>query len=146
MGIDGHVRRLASPVLDEQLRCRLPATFDRQLDELLERARRKFLKPNPQTRREAVEHLWDVFERVKTVFDSDKKTGVEKLLRAAASGDAAQTELLETELRTLTKIGNNFRIRHHETTTFELDDALVDYLFGRMYGLLHRLHSALPGP
>lgn len=44
---------------------------------------------------------------------------------------------------TLTRIGNNFRIRHHEVDRVQPPDELVDYLFARMYALLYRLHPGL---
>ena len=140
---DGRIQRLAPPILDDQLRHTLPPTQNTRLDDLLDRARRKFLDPDPSSRQEAIEHLWDAFERIKTVLDTDKKSGADKLLDAASGGDAAALDLLRTEMRALTLVGNNFRIRHHETTKTELGQGEVDYLFSRMYALLYRLHPSV---
>ena len=46
-------------------------------------------------------------------------------------------------MRTLTDIGNEFRIRHHETRVSDLTTASSDQLFVRMYALLVRLHPAV---
>lgn len=49
--------------------------------------------------------------------------------------------LFEAEMLTLTNIGNKWRIRHHETNKHDLgtDRRLRDYLFLRMFTLLHRI-------
>lgn len=44
----------------------------------------------------------------------DKRQSVQLLTRASA--DAALRERLDEGMRALTAIGNDFRIRHHETT------------------------------
>ena len=144
LSASGLVRRLAPPVVSDRLRAALRPTQDSQLDELMERAHRKYLDPDPASRREALEPLWDAFERIKTVLVPDKKAGAVALAAAAAGRDSAARKLLEAEMLTLTEAGNSFRIRHHETTTAEVSDAQVDYMFARMYALLYRLHDAVP--
>jgi hypothetical protein len=141
---DGSIKRMAAPVLEEQLQHRLEATGDNLLDDLLETARVKFLNPDPSLRREAVEHAWDAFERLKTVMDPDKRLGASQLAEAASVG-AEETAAFEAEMRTLTTIGNSFRIRHHETTTTEPSSEFLEYLFARMYALLYHMHSKVIG-
>ena len=47
-------------------------------------------------------------------------------------------------MQALTAIGNDFRIRHHETTKAEIEASEdVDYLYHRMYALVTRLVRAL---
>jgi hypothetical protein len=53
---------------------------------------------------------------------------------------------LETEARSLTKLGNDFRIRHHETTKTPLDVGDVDYLFHRCFALLAHVLGLNPAP
>ena len=49
-------------------------------------------------------------------------------------------ETLEAEATELTRIGNTFRIRHSETSQTPLEnDTHVDYLFHRLFGLIHLL-------
>lgn len=140
----GKVERLASPAVEVQLARELPPTRDQEFDNLLETATAKYRSPEIAVRREALEKLWDAFERSKTMLESDKKNGVKALIRAATKGtDSAEVKLVEAEMRELTDIGNSFRIRHHETGVAELSDDLVDQLFARMYAVLYRVHDAL---
>lgn len=135
--VDGRVTRLAPPVLDEELRRAAFDTGDTTLDELLEAARGKFLCPEPVTRREALEKLWDAWERLKTLEPgADKKASARALLDKAAD-ESNYREVLEQEAVTLTKIGNSFRIRHSETTQIEIrTEDQVDYLFHRLLALI----------
>src|ERR1700720_613721 len=116
------------------------ATGDQTLDSMLEDARRKFLDPNPAVRREALEKLWDAWERLKTMRPgADKKASVTTLLNEACSEPNFRTEL-ESEGIKLTKIGNTFQIRHSEISQVPLArDAHVDYLFHRMFALIWML-------
>lgn len=120
----------------------LPLSGDESLDRLLATSIAKYQDPDPDTRRESLEQLWDAFERVKTVLDVDKKNGVRSLIERMADTDEAQ-ELLDDEFVTLTKIGNNFRIRHHETDKNPVPDSLIDYLFTRAFSLLDRAIKVL---
>jgi hypothetical protein len=103
----------------------------------------KHLSPDPKTRGDGLEKIWDAFDRAKTFgAGKDKRARAQSVIAAAAAApDEAQ--LLETEMMQLTDIGNAFRIRHHEVSRPNPPDKLVDYLFGRVYFLLYRLHPAL---
>lgn len=134
---DGSVVRLAPPVLDEELRRAAFDTGDSTLDGLLEAARTRFLSPDPATRREALEKLWDAWERLKTLESgTDKKASAKALLDKAAT-EPKFREVLEQEANSLTKIGNGFRIRHSETTQVEIQsENQIDYLFHRLLALI----------
>lgn len=134
---DGRVSRLAPPVLDEELRRAAFYTGDATLDTLLEAARARFLSPDPATRRESLEKLWDAWERLKTLEPgADKKVSAGTLLDKAAS-EPIFRDLLEQEAASLTRIGNRFRIRHSETTQVEIQtEDHVDYLFHRLLALI----------
>lgn len=138
------IRRLAesrpiSPHLLESMR-HLPASGDSDLDALLQDACQKFKDPAPSARRDATEQLWDAWERLKSLNNpTDKSASVQKLLDSAADIQEFR-DLLESEARALTGIGNNFRIRHHETNRFSLTrPEQHDYLFHRLYALMHFL-------
>src|SRR5262249_13817353 len=60
---DGQIQRLAAPVLHEALTAAAFRTGDASLDNLLESARAKFLDADANVRREAIEKLWDAWER-----------------------------------------------------------------------------------
>jgi hypothetical protein len=95
-------------------------------------------------RAEGLEKLWDAFERIKTILDQAKRKAAEALVEAATDGATPmETEMLPSEMKALTDIGNDFRIRHHETGASELTTASSDELFVRMYALLVRLHPAV---
>lgn len=136
----GRVVRLGPPALAESLRSAVFKTGDDELDRLLETARTKFLDPDPNVRAEALEKLWDAWERLKTLEQGkDKKAQATALLDRATSGQKFR-ELLEEEARSLTAAGNAFQIRHSETTQEPLESVdHVDYLFHRMFAMIRLL-------
>lgn len=94
---NGIVERLAPPVLRDSLRSAVFSTGDAILDDLLERARTKFLSHDAQNRRESLEKIWDAWERLKTLNDpSSKKLSVTALLDQAAPEPGFRSTL-ETE-------------------------------------------------
>jgi hypothetical protein len=136
---DGQVQRLAPAVLREALANTVFQTGDSLLDGMLESARRKFLDSNEAIRREALEKLWDAFERAKTLgIGSDKRDQVKRLLDKAAGSDTSNfRQVLERDARELTDIGNQLQIRHSETTQEPLTcSAHVDYVFHRLFSFL----------
>lgn len=146
---DGSVRRLPPPILHEAILQAVFLSGDSVLDEILSTARRKFLNPEEEVRREALEKLWDAFERIKTVEPgTDKQEQTTRLLdNAAGSNGSRFRQKLETEARELTDIGNNFLIRHSETTQEQLTNgAHVDYVFHRLFSfILLLLRTRGPG-
>ena len=105
----GTISRLAPTVLREELASAHFRTGDAELDRLLETARRKFLDPDEAIRREALETLWDAWERLKTLGPgADKKAQITALLDSVSgAGSPKFREALEREARELTWIGNN---------------------------------------
>ncbi|WP_224787647.1 hypothetical protein [Pseudomonas fluorescens] len=109
------------------------------MDNGLEEARVKFSSPDPIIRREALERLWDAFERLKSLADADKKRSISIILDAAASEHAFRT-MLEFEAKQLTEIGNNFLIRHYEKRQVPvIQTDHVDYLFHRLFAFIQLL-------
>ena len=142
---EGAIERLAPIGLREALAHSTFATGDTDLDEMLEAARRKFLGPEEAGRREALEKLWDAWERLKTVEPgADKRAQINALLdRAARSPSSNFRSMLESEAAELTKIGNTFQIRHTETSQERLSCSYeVDYLFHRLFCLVRFLLHA----
>lgn len=136
---EGHIQRLAPVGFHEPLIETIFSTGDFDLDKMLETARRKFLDPDEDVRREALEKLWDAWERVKTVEGGqDKHIQTTMLLnRAAGSDESKFREILESEAKALTKIDNSFQIRHTETSQEPLQSSdHVDYLFQRLFSLI----------
>ena len=140
----GGIQRLVPSPVHDLLALELPPTTDAEFDRLLATAARKHLDPDPAVRAEGLEKLWDAFERVKTILDRDKRKGANELVEAARDGATpTETEMLRSEMKTLTEIGNESRIRHHETLASALTTASSDQLFVRMYALLVRLRPAV---
>ncbi|MEK6792061.1 MAG: hypothetical protein AABY45_10225 [Deltaproteobacteria bacterium] len=136
----GDIVRLGSPIFQEAFERIAFSTGDTTLDSLLEDARRKFTSPEPKIRREGLEKLWDAWERAKTMEPGkDKKESTKKILDRAAA-EPNFRDLLETEAKELTRIGNEFRIRHSETSKTEINESQqVDYLFYRMFTMINLL-------
>ena len=109
--------------------------------ELLMQALTLFKHRNPAERKNAVEKIWDALERVKTFYaaqgQKDKKASVEKVIKAMSGGQSEFEALFNAEFKALTDIGNNFRIRHHETYVTDIaDDRHYDYFFNRCLSLI----------
>lgn len=134
---EGYTQRFGPVGLREELSSTVFHTGDDETDRLLEDARRRILSPYPQDRRDALEKLWDAFERIKTLEPGkDKKAQVGTLLDRAAPTPKLR-ELLEKESHELTSMGNNFRIRHAEINQEQLQSLdQVDYFFHRMFSFL----------
>ena len=136
---EGRIERFSPPVLREELVSAYFRTTDSELNRMLETARRKFFDPNPAVRREALETLWDAWERLKTTGDGqNKKTQVKGLLDATAGSSSPQfRKVLEQDANELTGVGNKLQIRHSEINQERLaKDAHVDYLFHRLFSLI----------
>lgn len=136
----GQVVRLGHVVFRETLASAIFRTGDKELNRLLEIAREKFRDPDVNIRREAVEKLWDAWERLKTLEKgSDKKKQTEALFTKAIP-DPEFRERINEEAIALTKIGNDFAIRHTETSKVIIsDNEYLDYLFHRLFALIQLL-------
>ena len=136
---EGTIERLLPLEIDTSLRWAMFQTGDVELDTMLATARRKILDPDENEHREAVEKLWEAWERIKTIESTDKKGGVEKILNEAADSSVSKFRgFLEEEAKVLTDAGNTFQIRHSETSQEHLESSgHVDYMFFRMFTLLN---------
>ena len=134
---EGDARRLGAPGLREELREAEFDTGDAETDRLLAAARQRILSPREEDRRDALEKLWDAFERVKTLeTGASKRAQADRLLDRTAESPKLR-ELLGQEAIALTEIGNGLRIRHSETTQEPVQTLeQIDYLFHRMFSFL----------
>lgn len=132
----GRIERLGPPLLRTQLAAATFRTGDSELDDLLNRAREKFRSPELDDRRDALEKLWDAYERLKSSKGPSKPRSVEALIASTGLGEPFR-ERLDEEMRALTNIGNQFRIRHAEVNQHPVETSeQVDYLFGRLFSLI----------
>jgi hypothetical protein len=134
---DGKAKRLLSTLLASVLAEAEFRTGDDEADRLLRVATLGIRSPRLDSRRDALEKLWDAFERIKTLEPGkDKKEQVQALLNHAPGGPKFR-EMLDTEAKALTSIGNTFGIRHSETQQELLTAAAqIDALFHRMFAFL----------
>lgn len=140
MDDDGIMLRLGPPELTKLLKRATFKTGDSELDELLEDAREKYMDPSLKVRKEALEKIWDAFERLKTVEKAkDKKASIAALLSKALP-DADLRVRADKEMAELTEIGNTYMIRHTEVGKKPITKSeQVDYFFQRMFGLVRLL-------
>jgi hypothetical protein len=147
MSLQMQIQRVGSLEVQEALRQLRPDTGDPRLDDIIEAARHNYLSREPAIRETAIEKFWDAFERLKTIDDpTDKKKSIQALLGYVS--DTATREVVETEMNALTRLGNEFQIRHHEMSKHPIPATARDYFAARMVNLLtfllqesHRLAS-----
>jgi hypothetical protein len=84
------------------------------------------------------EKIWDALERLKTYYVVyNKKNSVKKIVNDMANGQEDFVNLFNTEFKALTDIGNDYRIRHHETNKIDITDSrYYDYFFNRCLSLM----------
>jgi len=131
-------RVIEDGTLSSEVEKAISSVKEQGLKELLRESVMRFKQPNPAMRNDAVEKLWDAFERLKTYYTTlDKKKSTEKIV-ADMSNEQFEFELLfNTEFAALTKIGNDYRIRHHETNKTDITDIRhYDYFFNRCLALI----------
>lgn len=136
------IRRLTEPVFRDTLENPSLRSGDAELDRMLSTAQTKFLDRRAGVRQEALEALWDAWERLKTLRPgaSKRAQATALLMDAAGSSSPKYLQLIEVEARQLTDIGNTMQIRHSETNQ-ERPGASehVDYLFYRLWAFLDML-------
>ena len=132
----GRVVRIGTVAAELTIQSPVPDSGDAQLDTKIASAVDKYRDPDLDVRREALEALWDAFERVKTVLDpNNKKASAEALVELMARDSASRT-VLDDEFTALTKLGNEFQIRHHEVEKHTVEPAMIDMLFVRCLALV----------
>lgn len=133
----GRIIRVLPLVLGDALRRTAFNTGDRTLDNMLDECRAKFSDRNPLVRREALERLWDAWERLKSLADpGDKKRSIMIILDAMATEPLLRARL-EAEAIELNSIGNSHLIRHSEVGQVPVIDAdQIDYLFHRLFAMI----------
>lgn len=96
------------------------------------------LYKNPRARQDSVEKIWDALERLKSYYTTlGKKRSSEKIVNDMANGNDDFVDLFNNEFKMLTEIGNDYRIRHHETNTIDIIDVrYYDYFFNRCLSLI----------
>lgn len=131
-------RIVANSPLTTEIENNIEAIDEVGTRELLKDAVALYKTPKPTARQDSVEKIWDALERLKTYYTTlDKKHSSEKIVNDMANGNNDFADLFNSEFKTLTDIGNKYRIRHHETNTIDITDVrYYDYLFNRCLSLI----------
>lgn len=111
-----------------------PSTGDTHLDELIISARNLYKSHHEDDRATGVEKLWDAFERIKTLDSPDKRAGTSALLEKVEPEKLRVA--LENDMLAVTKLGNEFNIRHHEMNSEIISGSDRDYFFLRAANLI----------
>mgnify|MGYP000997132793 CR=1 FL=1 len=132
------VQQLEHEVLDNTIGENIGKLKEPGLRELLDEAIALYRQPRVSAHKDAVEKIWDALERLKTYYTSlDKRGSAAKVINDISNGKTEFATLFNTEFKALTDIGNNFRIRHHETNRIDITDArYYDYFFNRCLSLI----------
>ena len=121
---------------------RVVNTKDSELNRLVSDAAGKIRLPKLEDRKLALDKLWDAFERSKTYFledgKVDKRKSVDRVLDKLSGNDTNFRQLLNDECLALTKIGNDYQIRHFEKGKIAIENSdEIDYLFYRMFSYIN---------
>ena len=121
---------------------RVVNTKDPELNRLVSDAAGKIRLPKLEDRKLALDKLWDAFERSKTYFledgKGDKRKSVDRVLDKLSGNDTNFRQLLNDECLALTKIGNDYQIRHYEKGKIAIENSYeIDYLFYRMFSYIN---------
>ncbi|NFG27690.1 hypothetical protein FC777_11245 [Clostridium botulinum] len=138
----GEIERVLPIQLEVLVRNYCHTGNDDELNKLIDESIANIKKARIEDRQIAIEKLWDAFERIKTYYSSNKSTSAKELVATAAEGSFEFEELLNVEMKALKDIGNNYRIRHHETNKIKIESIKhIDYLFYRMMSMISLLTS-----
>lgn len=127
---------------------RVVNTKDSELNRLVSDATGKIRLPKLEDRKLALDKLWDAFERSKTYFledgQVDKRKSVDRVLNKLSGNDTNFRQLLNDECLALTKIGNDYQIRHYEKGTIAIENSdEIDYLFYRMFSYINLFSNCI---
>ena len=133
----GNIKRVIGKEYLEILK-RNFSTKDITLNQLLNEATEYILLPKATDRKRAIEKLWDAFERAKTFYSENKKQSIAQLIKSVSKGNPLIETYINKEANILTDIGNDFQIRHYETSKQPIDDiSHIDYFFFRLLSLIN---------
>lgn len=119
---------------------RQSSVMDAQYHQMLQTACSRITHARLEVAYEALEKLWDAYERLKCYFEPHdknmKKESVAKIV-ALFEENALFKDEVNHEMRKLTELGNAFRIRHSEPYQFTLSShRQINYLFRRCLAMI----------
>jgi hypothetical protein len=142
-------RTTENSTLTDEVVAIIKSVTELETQKLLMEAVQRFKSRDPSERKIAVEKIWDALERIKSHSASrkkDKPASIAKVVTAMSNGEIEFEKMFDAEFMALTTIGNNFRIRHHETYITDItDDRHYDYFFNRCLSLVYTAVQFLEG-
>ena len=128
-------------VLLDEIESAISAIKEPGIKELVEIAIKKHKSPYPNDQKDAVEKIWDAFERLKSYYatkQQEKANSIDKIVTDISGGEAYIKQLFNTEFKILTNdIGNACHIRHSEVWQVDITDIRhYDYFFNRCLSLI----------
>lgn len=119
---------------------RQSSVMDSEYYQMLQTACSKITNARLDVAYEALEKLWDAYERLKCYFEpsdkNKKKDSVAKIVTLFDENSLFKDEV-NNEMRKLTELGNAFRIRHSEPSQFTLSShRQINYLFRRCLAMI----------
>lgn len=116
---------------------KFPNSTEEDLMNLIVESKIYISKDGYNEKKIGLEKIWDAFERLKTLKDSDKKKSVNEVISIVSNNNEDIFIMLENEFDILTKIGNSYSIRHSEITQKKLSNSsYIEYLYFRMLSLV----------
>ena len=120
------------------------------MEKLIEKAKELYLKGDLQL---AMEKIWDAFERIKSYYGKDKRDSAKTIVsilsdEIKSAKNSLNTDenslFFEKELRELTELGNNYKIRHSEKNKPVINNYFTqEYLFFRVLNLINLIHTRM---
>lgn len=118
--------------------------LDATLNELIEESMIYIRKTDEKEKQVGLEKIWDAFERVKTHFSKDKKESISKILKEVSKDSDSLYDLLSKESSELTRIGNEFQIRHFERGKEAINSIeMKEYLYFRVLSFVSLCMSCI---
>lgn len=144
VGFNTHLEKIGYRLCGGKIELIQPVTHvvkpsnDNDLKSLIESANSLYKRNTSEDSQLALERIWDALERSKTYFGTDKKQSVARIKECISEGNEYIAQMIDDELKSLTKIGNQFQIRHFEQGKHLIPNKKVrDYLFNRCQGLIN---------
>lgn len=112
---------------------------DTKINEIIEESKLYMRSEDSSRKQNALEKLWDAFERLKTIYGEAgrKKETVEYIIKNVSYGSEFNRKTLNNEFKELTRIGNEYQIRHFEKGKEPIpSDEFREYLYFRLLSLI----------
>lgn len=104
----------------------------------------KFKNPHFEERIVGLKKIWELFERIKTEYDKDKKKSIQELINKISEFSKIPEELLDDEFIKLTYIGNSFQIRHFGKEKIAIETKeMLEYFAYRMITLINLISKSM---